>query len=105
RGAWGTSPTPQRPAAHASSTPNLSTPQLPTTASRPTIASDSEAFPALPTAPKPNTLMAGLTRGAVRWQGPPRGGASSAATNPWGSAPASTTTSDTEAGTDGISKK
>ncbi|GFF82693.1 LIM domain and RING finger protein C1223.01 [Aspergillus udagawae] len=29
--------------------------------------SDSEAFPALPAAPKPNVLMAGLTRGTVRW--------------------------------------
>ena len=26
-----------------------------------------DAFPALPTAPKPNVLMAGLTRGTVRW--------------------------------------
>lgn len=28
---------------------------------------DRNAFPALPAAPKPNTLMAGLTRGTVRW--------------------------------------
>ncbi|KAL3461142.1 hypothetical protein BJX64DRAFT_261806 [Aspergillus heterothallicus] len=28
---------------------------------------DSEAFPSLPAAPKPNVLMAGLTRGTVRW--------------------------------------
>ncbi|KAL8707011.1 MAG: hypothetical protein Q9225_007887 [Loekoesia sp. 1 TL-2023] len=26
-----------------------------------------EAFPALPTAAKPSTLMAGLTRGSVKW--------------------------------------
>lgn len=32
----------------------------------PALSSD-EAFPALPAAPKPNTLMAGLTRGTVRW--------------------------------------
>lgn len=31
----------------------------------------SEAFPALPAAPKPNTLMAGLTRGTVRWNNEP----------------------------------
>lgn len=30
-------------------------------------ANDTEAFPALPAAPKPNTLMAGVTRGTVRW--------------------------------------
>ncbi|KAL4802798.1 hypothetical protein BDV18DRAFT_61357 [Aspergillus unguis] len=28
---------------------------------------DSQAFPSLPAAPKPNVLMAGLTRGTVRW--------------------------------------
>ena len=28
---------------------------------------DAEAFPSLPAAPKPNVLMAGLTRGTVRW--------------------------------------
>lgn len=41
---------------------------------------DSEAFPSLPPAPKPNVLMAGLTRGTVRWEdrrGP--------AANAWGS--------------------
>lgn len=31
------------------------------------ITADKESFPALPAAPKPNTLMAGLTRGTVRW--------------------------------------
>lgn len=29
-----------------------------------------DAFPALPTAPKPNVLMPGLTRGTVRWDSP-----------------------------------
>ena len=31
------------------------------------ITADTKSFPALPAAPKPNTLMAGLTRGTVRW--------------------------------------
>jgi hypothetical protein len=34
---------------------------------RNTNTNNSEAFPALPAAPKPNVLMAGLTRGTVRW--------------------------------------
>lgn len=34
---------------------------------RPTATSSSEAFPALPASAKPNTLMAGLTKGTVRW--------------------------------------
>lgn len=34
---------------------------------RSTMTSSAEAFPTLPPAPKPNTLMAGLTRGTVRW--------------------------------------
>lgn len=56
----GTSPAPSRPA---------STKPAPQGA---------EAFPALPTARKPNTLIAGLTRGAVRWDS---GGVGS---NAWG---------------------
>lgn len=38
------------------------------------------SFPALPAAPKPNTLIAGLTRGTVRWDD---GRSSTAPTNPW----------------------
>ncbi|KAE8165606.1 hypothetical protein BDV40DRAFT_58302 [Aspergillus tamarii] len=40
-------------------------------APRPVKTSNAEAFPALPAAPKPNVLMAGLTRGTVRvrWDG------------------------------------
>ena len=41
-----------------------------------------EAFPALPTAAKPNTLMAGLSRGSVRWDDS-RSGASNSSANPW----------------------
>lgn len=33
-------------------------------------ANSSDAFPSLPSAPKPNVLMAGLTRGTVRWNQP-----------------------------------
>ncbi|KAK2796716.1 hypothetical protein FQN51_009054 [Onygenales sp. PD_10] len=40
-----------------------------------------DAFPALPTAPKPNTLMAGLTRGTVRWDD--RGGSARPTASPW----------------------
>lgn len=35
--------------------------------SRPAQTRSADAFPALPAAPKPNVLMAGLTRGTVRW--------------------------------------
>ena len=39
-------------------------------------ANNADAFPALPAAPKPNVLMAGLTRGTVRWgDGRPTGNA------------------------------
>ncbi|KAL2868753.1 E3 ubiquitin-protein ligase HEL2 [Aspergillus lucknowensis] len=41
-----------------------STPSKP---SGPVNARDAEAFPSLPAAAKPNVLMAGLTRGTVRW--------------------------------------
>lgn len=83
----------------ATSSASLSRPSLPTTASRsspnvPTIsnrppaATGREAFPALPSAPKPNILMAGKTRGTVRWddrRGPANAwasGASSGAPSP-----------------------
>ncbi|KNG87042.1 putative C2H2 finger domain protein, partial [Aspergillus nomiae NRRL 13137] len=43
----------------------------PSNPSRPANTGNAEAFPALPAAPKPNVLMAGLTRGTVRvrWDG------------------------------------
>jgi len=40
-----------------------------------------DAFPALPTAAKPNTMIAGLTRGTVRWED---GRGSGNPLNPWG---------------------
>ncbi|KAL8865795.1 MAG: hypothetical protein Q9174_006689, partial [Haloplaca sp. 1 TL-2023] len=46
-------------------------------------ASASEAFPALPAASKPNTLMAGLTRGTVKWDDQRRSNNAS----PWASGP------------------
>ncbi|KAF3898722.1 LIM domain and RING finger protein [Trichophyton interdigitale] len=58
--AWGTTPA-------ISSGPSSSGSRPSAPASRPKVAGDSNAFPALPAAPKPNTLMAGLTRGTVRW--------------------------------------
>lgn len=61
------------------STSSRSGSSTPATSARPT-ASGSEAFPALPAAPKPNVMMAGKTRGYVRWdegRGP--------APNAWGS--------------------
>ena len=42
-----------------------------------------DAFPALPAAAKPNTLMAGLTRGTVRWDD---GRGNAALANPWDAA-------------------
>ena len=42
---------------------------------------NASAFPALPTATKPNTLMAGLTRGTVRWDD---GTNNTRSQNPWG---------------------
>ncbi|KAL9124492.1 MAG: hypothetical protein Q9217_006180 [Psora testacea] len=42
----------------------------------------SDAFPALPAAAKPNTMIFGLTRGSVRWDE----GRNSNITNPWGAA-------------------
>ena len=43
--------------------------------------SDADAFPALPTAAKPNTMIFGLTRGTVRWDDGRSGGN---LVNPWG---------------------
>lgn len=81
--AWGSS---QAPSPGASSPiPSRSGSRTPAPAPRPgagpVAARDPSSFPALPAAPKPNTLMAGLTRGTVRWddrRGAPRAAA-------WGS--------------------
>ncbi|EAS27366.3 C2H2 finger domain-containing protein [Coccidioides immitis RS] len=63
---WGTAPTPPSSTPKISPTPSRSAsrPAIPTVG----IATNSDAFPALPAAPKPNVLMAGLTRGTVRWE-------------------------------------
>lgn len=59
--AWGTgTPASRRPEPSA----QRPTPRATGPAPR---ANDSSAFPALPAAQKPNTMMAGLTRGTVRW--------------------------------------
>jgi E3 ubiquitin-protein ligase ZNF598 len=61
--AWGgVSSTPSGTSPSLGSRPSGTSPRTGT----PALSSD-EAFPALPAAPKPNTLMAGLTRGTVRW--------------------------------------
>ncbi|OJJ43221.1 hypothetical protein ASPZODRAFT_154695 [Penicilliopsis zonata CBS 506.65] len=72
--------TPWATAAPAPVSSSLSRPATITTASRVSSSNSSsrviqpanprstDAFPALPTAPKPNVLMAGLTRGTVRWE-------------------------------------
>ncbi|KAL2360674.1 hypothetical protein RJZ56_006471 [Blastomyces dermatitidis] len=69
----GSSPAPSRPSPSAG-------PKTAAIAAPIARGANADAFPALPAAPKPNTLMAGLTRGTVRW------GAPSAATgpSPWG---------------------
>ncbi|KAI9369312.1 hypothetical protein BJX61DRAFT_161836 [Aspergillus egyptiacus] len=83
--AWGgttiaAAPT-SRSYAHPSSRPNTSS-----RPSGPVNTRDAEAFPSLPTAPKPNVLMAGLTRGTVRWDDrrppPPNAWASSSGAGP-----------------------
>ncbi|KAG8525272.1 uncharacterized protein KY384_008916 [Bacidia gigantensis] len=56
--ASGTSPNPSRPASTAPKSQQQQQQPKPGSA---------DAFPALPMAPKPNTLMAGLSRGTVRW--------------------------------------
>ncbi|PLN75259.1 hypothetical protein BDW42DRAFT_181073 [Aspergillus taichungensis] len=74
--AWGSSASAAGPSPSSSSSfRGSSSPSLHTssyskpkpTPSRPVNPSSSEAFPSLPAAPKPNVLMAGLTRGTVRW--------------------------------------
>jgi E3 ubiquitin-protein ligase ZNF598 len=56
-----------------------SRPPPPTTGSKP---NNEEMFPALPTGQKPNTHLAGLTRGTVRWDDPRS--TKTPAANPWG---------------------
>ncbi|KAJ5104170.1 hypothetical protein N7532_004699 [Penicillium argentinense] len=79
---WATatpSPSLARPSA-----PSRSSSSTPAAASRAPTASGADAFPALPAAPKPNVMMAGKTRGYVRWDDR-RGPAPTA----WGSNPSS----------------
>lgn len=56
----------------------------PSASSRAPASSSADAFPALPAAAKPNVLMAGKTRGYVRWDDK-----KSPAANAWGSNPSS----------------
>lgn len=60
------------------STPAPSRPSL--RVSQPSTTESTSAFPALPAAAKPNTLMAGKTRGTVRWDD---GRSVTPVTNPW----------------------
>jgi hypothetical protein len=79
--AWGTSTPPSGPSP-ASNRP----PSRPPNESRTVGVSGSatsEAFPALPATVKPNTLMAGLTRGTVRWDDR-HGRNANVAANAWG---------------------
>lgn len=62
----------------ASSRSNSKPPPASSSSTRPTA---SDAFPALPATAKPNTLIAGLTKGSVRWESG-RGNGNSAV-NPW----------------------
>ncbi|KAL8825970.1 MAG: hypothetical protein Q9191_004084 [Dirinaria sp. TL-2023a] len=78
------SPAPSRPASKApisSTVPNAN------------------AFPALPTTAKPNTLMAGVTRGNVRWD---QGTNSTSNLNPWGTGAAANTVKPASSNTDGV---
>lgn len=59
----GTMPALSRPSPSTASALSSSSRNVNATAN----ANNAEAFPALPAAPKPNILMAGLTRGTVRW--------------------------------------
>lgn len=70
--AWGTT---AAPVASSRPSPRPSAPSTPSSSQTPR-ANNADAFPALPAAPKPNVLMAGLTRGTVRWgDGRPTGNA------------------------------
>ena len=70
----------------ASAAASRTSSSLPTSSS----AADIGAFPALPTAAKPNTLMSGLTRGTVRWDDGRN--SSNASPSPWGNSNASAST-------------
>lgn len=85
-------PTPWvNPSAASSSSSSSSRPpsSIRSTATVPSSSSSSsagaDAFPALPAAARPNTLIAGLTKGTVRWDDV-RNGSISTAKNAWGSA-------------------
>lgn len=62
---------------------SIRSPAVPSSSSSSSSAG-TDAFPALPATVRPNTLTAGLTKGAVRWDDA-RSGSSSAANNAWGS--------------------
>lgn len=81
-----------------------------TRSSTATTAPSSEAFPSLPPAPKPNTTMFGIHRGAVNWDS---GRSKTPQVNPWGnggagssskvgSAEASAAASEAEEGANGV---
>lgn len=86
--AWGTafaSASPSRPSSAAPTAKPNSHPPFSTSTSislRTAKNHQEEAFPALPLGAKPNTLMAGLTRGTVRWNDPRQ--KAPAAGSPWG---------------------
>ncbi|PWY94950.1 hypothetical protein BO94DRAFT_562671 [Aspergillus sclerotioniger CBS 115572] len=62
---WGAAAAASAPTSAFSSAP--SSRSVSRAPSRPVNTNNTDAFPALPAAPKPNVLMAGLTRGTVRW--------------------------------------
>ncbi|KAK4695856.1 hypothetical protein P7C71_g1968, partial [Lecanoromycetidae sp. Uapishka_2] len=62
------------------------------------IGSIRDAFPALPVAAKPNTMIAGLTRGTVRWDD---GRGNGNPLNPWGQSNSSSGSATPAAGVDG----
>lgn len=94
---WST-PAPTPP----SSTPKISpVPSRSVSRAAPTpvrVAGGADAFPALPAAPKPNVLMAGLTRGTVRWGDRGTGAARPPA---WGAAAGNPTPAEADGGADG----
>ena len=60
---------------------------------------NASAFPALPTTAKPNTLMAGLTRGSVRWD---QGTSTNGDLNPWRAGAAMNSTKPASSTNDGV---
>ena len=68
------------PSSNARSSP---APSRPASTKPPASTANSEAFPALPAGVRPNTLMAGLTKGSVRWNDKTQ---QTAASSPWGAA-------------------